>query len=104
MSAPPPNQFTGQSPAKTIFLLASMACWLIVGASLIYLVPAAMDAFRPSATTGVWMETLSRGGYRPQLAVIGGGVSFVLAVVGNLLWYRMSGEEPRERAKGKPRE
>lgn len=50
------------------------------------------------------METLSRGGYRPQLAVIGGGVSFVLAVVGNLLWYRMSGEEPRERAKGKPRE
>lgn len=89
MSAPA----QGQSTAKTLFLLASAACWLIVGASLIYLVPMAMDTFRPSETTGVWMETLSRGGYRPQLAITGGGVALVLAVIGNVLWYQTSGDE-----------
>ena len=83
----------GQSLAKTIFLLTSAACWLIVGASLIYLVPFAMNTFRPSETTGVWMETLSRGGYRPQLAIVGGGGAFLLAVVGNVLWYKTSGDE-----------
>ena len=88
---PAPAQ--GQSTAKTLFLLASMACWLIVGASLIYLVPAAMDAFRPSDTTGIWMDTLTRGGYRPQLAIRGGGAAFVLAVVGNVLCYQKSGDE-----------
>ncbi|MEO1636962.1 MAG: hypothetical protein AAFS04_17985 [Cyanobacteria bacterium J06631_9] len=89
MSAPT----QGQSTAKTLFLLGSMACWLIVGASLIYLVPAAMDTFRPSDTTGVWMATLSRGGYSPQLAIRGGSVAFVLAVVSNVLWYQTSGDE-----------
>ncbi|MEL6353318.1 MAG: hypothetical protein AAFR58_16445 [Cyanobacteria bacterium J06627_28] len=88
---PAPNQ--GQSTAKTVFLLASAACWLIVGASLIYLIPIAMDTFRPSPTTGVWMETLGRGGYNPQLGIIGGGVAFVLAVVGNVIWYQTSGDE-----------
>ena len=100
MTAPTP----GQSTAKTLFLLASMVCWLIVGASLIYLVPAAMDAFRPSETTGVWMETLSRGGYSPQLAIKGGGIAFILAVIGNILWYQTAdtvGEESRARARGK---
>ncbi|MEL7358777.1 MAG: hypothetical protein AAFN40_19735 [Cyanobacteria bacterium J06560_6] len=89
MSAPA----QGQSTAKTLFLLASMACWLLVGASLIYLVPAALDAFRPSETTGIWMETLTRGGYSPQLAIRGGSLAFVLAVVGNVLWYQTSGDE-----------
>ena len=79
--------------AKTLFLLASAACWLIVGASLIYLVPMAMDTFRPSEKTGERMETLSRGGYRPQLAITGGGVALVLAVIGNVLWYQTSGDE-----------
>lgn len=94
----------GQSTAKTLFLLASMVCWLIVGASLIYLVPAAMDAFRPSPTTGIWMETLGRGGYSPQLAIRGGGIAFVLAVIGNVLWYQTAdtvGEETRARGRGK---
>ncbi|MGB3672501.1 MAG: hypothetical protein WA783_19940 [Phormidesmis sp.] len=101
MSAPAPVPSKGQSTAKTLFLLASMVGWLIVGASLIYLVPAALDAFRPSETSAVWMETLSRGGYSPQLAIRGGGIALVLTVIGNVLWYRTSGDEPRERAKGK---
>ena len=94
----------GQSTAKTLFLLASMVCWLIVGASLIYLVPAAMNTFRPSETTGVWMETRSRGGYSPLLAIRGGGGAFVLAIIGNILWYQTAdtvGEESRARARGK---
>ncbi|MEM6598188.1 MAG: hypothetical protein AAF810_01655 [Cyanobacteria bacterium P01_D01_bin.36] len=89
MSAPA----QGQSTAKTIFLLASAVCWLAVGGAIIYLVPFAMDTFRPSETTGVWMETLGRGGYRPQLAITGGGVALVLAVVGNVIWYQTSGDE-----------
>ncbi len=89
MSAPA----QGQSTAKTLFLLASAACWLIVGAALIYLVPAAMDALRPSATTGVWMETLGRSGYSPRLGIVGGGVALVAAVIGNVIWYKTSGDE-----------
>lgn len=81
------NAPEGQSTAKTVFLLASMVGWLIVGASLIYLVPATLDTLRPSALTATWMETLGRSGYNPKLAVIGGGLSLLLTVVGNALWY-----------------
>lgn len=84
MSSP----YKGQSQAKTLFLLASMVGWLIVGASLIYLVPVAANLIRPSSTTATWMETLSRGGYAPNLAIYGGGIAFVLTVAGNILWYR----------------
>jgi hypothetical protein len=84
MSAPYP----GQSKAKTLFLLASMVGWLIVGASLIYLMPVAANTLRPSELTHTWMETLSRGGYNPMLAVVGGGAAFVLTVAGNALWYQ----------------
>lgn len=84
MSAPS----QGQSTAKTIFLLLSAAGWLIVGASLIYLVPAAIDRFGPSSTTGVWMETLGRSGYDPGLAITGGGIALVLTVAANALWYQ----------------
>ncbi len=85
---PAPSQ--SQSTAKTIFLLASAAGWLIVGASLIYLVPAAIDRFGSSSTSGVWMETLGRSGYNPQLAVMGGGLALILTVAGNAFWYRES--------------
>lgn len=78
----------GISQAKAIFLLSSMAGWLIVGASLIYLVPAAADTFRPSDLTATWIETLGRSGYNPKMAVIGGGVALVLTVAGNALWYQ----------------
>ena len=89
-----PAPYSGQSKAKTIFLLASMVGWLIVGASLIYLMPVAANLVRPSELTDTWMETLTRGGYNPMLAVTGGGAALVLTVVGNLLWYQRAEEKP----------
>ena len=83
-----PAPYPGQSTAKTIFLLASAVGWLIVGASLIYLVPAAIDVLKPSPTSSVWMETLGRSGYNPQLAIAGGGAALILTVAGNALWYQ----------------
>ena len=82
------SPYKGQTKAKTIFLLASAVGWLIVGASLIYLVPAGMEQFRPSELTHTWMETLGRSGYNPMLAIVGGGAAFVLTVAGNALWYQ----------------
>jgi hypothetical protein len=84
MSSP----YKGQSTAKTIFLLASAVGWLIVGASLIYLMPVAANTFRHSELTSTWMETLGRSGYNPMLAIVGGGAAFVLTVAGNALWYQ----------------
>ncbi|MEO1623028.1 MAG: hypothetical protein AAFU53_18605 [Cyanobacteria bacterium J06632_3] len=84
MSSP----YKGQSQAKTIFLLASAVGWLIVGASLIYLVPAAANTLQPTPVTNTWMETLGRSGYNPQLAIVGGGVALVLTTLGNAFWYR----------------
>ncbi|MBE9059626.1 hypothetical protein [cf. Phormidesmis sp. LEGE 11477] len=84
MSAPS----QGQSTAKTIFLLSSAVGWLIVGASLIYLVPTVINQLSPSATSGVWMETLGRSGYNPQLAIVAGGLALVVTVAGNALWYQ----------------
>lgn len=82
------SPYKGQTKAKTLFLLASAAGWLIVGASLIYLVPAGVNQFRPSDLTQTWMETLGRSGYNPMLAVVGGGIAFALTVIGNAVWYR----------------
>ncbi|MEM9088637.1 MAG: hypothetical protein AAGC93_07820 [Cyanobacteria bacterium P01_F01_bin.53] len=87
------SPYKGQSQGKTIFLLASMVGWLIVGASLIYLVPVAANIVRHSELTETWMETLARGGYRPMMAVVGGGIAFVLTVLGNLIWYQRFEEE-----------
>ncbi|MEB3212320.1 MAG: hypothetical protein VKL39_13245 [Leptolyngbyaceae bacterium] len=77
-----------QTTAKTIFLLASMVGWLIVGASLMYLFPVMADLLVGSDLTHLWMENLSRGGYNPMLAIIGGGITFVVTVAGNFIWYR----------------
>jgi hypothetical protein len=84
MSSP----YQGQSTAKTIFLLASAVGWLIVGASLIYLMPVAANTFRPSELTDTWMATLGRSGYNPMLAVVGGGSALVLTTIGNVVWYQ----------------
>lgn len=65
-----------------------MGGWLIIGASLMYLFPVAADLIVSSDLTHLWMENLSRGGYNPMLAVIGGGITFVLTVAGNVIWYR----------------
>ncbi len=83
-----PAPSLGQSKAKTLFLLASMVGWLIVGASLIYLMPTAANWLRPSELTGTWMQTLARSGYDPMLAIGGGGAALLLTVAGNILWYR----------------
>jgi hypothetical protein len=77
-----------QSTAKTIFLLISMGGWLIVGASLMYLFPVLADWLVGSERTHLWMATLSRSGYNPMLAWVGGGLALVATVVGNLIWYQ----------------
>ena len=83
-----PSPYPGQSNAKTAFLLSSAVGWLIVGASLIYLVPFALNLFRPSKLTATWIATLSRSGYDPMLAIGGGGAALVLTVLGNWIWHQ----------------
>ncbi|MBD2461402.1 hypothetical protein H6G89_10115 [Oscillatoria sp. FACHB-1407] len=77
-----------QSTAKTIFLLASMVGWLIVGASLMYLFPLIADWVVSSELTHRWMVNLSRGGYDPMLAWVGGGITLVITTVANLVWFQ----------------
>lgn len=75
-----------QSTAKTIFLLASMVGWLIVGAALMYLFPLFADQLVSSDLTHQWMKTLSRSGYNPMLAWVGGGVTLIVTVVASIIW------------------
>lgn len=77
-----------QSTAKTIFLLASMVGWLIVGAALIYLFPFLADHLLPSDRTHLWMQTLGRSGYNPNLAWISGGIALGITLMTNILWYQ----------------
>jgi phosphotransferase system glucose/maltose/N-acetylglucosamine-specific IIC component len=77
-----------QSTAKTVFLLASMVGWLVVGAALMYLSPAIMDQILRSDRTHLWMQNLMGGGYSPSVALMGGGVSLVLTVILNWVWYQ----------------
>ncbi|NET62579.1 MAG: hypothetical protein F6K47_42745 [Symploca sp. SIO2E6] len=77
-----------QSTAKTIFLLASMVGWLIVGAALMYLFPLIADQLVSSQLTHLWMENLSRSGYDPMLGLVGGGVTLAMIILGNIIWYR----------------
>lgn len=77
-----------QSKAKTLFLLVSMVGWLIVGAALMYLFPVIANQVLASDRTHLWMENLSRGGYNPALAWVGGGITLVITVLGNFIWYQ----------------
>jgi hypothetical protein len=77
-----------QSTAKTIFLLASMVGWLLVGAALIYLSPFLADRLVSSDLTHLWMENLSRGGYNPLLAWVGGGITLAVVVLANIIWHQ----------------
>lgn len=77
-----------QSTAKTIFLLTSMVGWLIVGAALMYLFPLIADWLISSDRTHVWMESLGRSGYNPMLAWVGGGITLVITVLANIVWYQ----------------
>ncbi|OUC16606.1 MAG: hypothetical protein B0A82_00545 [Alkalinema sp. CACIAM 70d] len=67
---------------KFVFLLASMASWLLVGAALIYLSPVIAHNLTQSELTATWMGTLQRGGYYPNLAI---GVGGLMAVIGTVL-------------------
>ncbi|MBW4649152.1 MAG: hypothetical protein KME06_10645 [Kastovskya adunca ATA6-11-RM4] len=77
-----------QSTAKTIFLLASMVGWLLIGAALIYLSPFLADRLVSSDLTHLWMENLSRGGYNPLLAWVGGGITLAVVVLANIIWHQ----------------
>lgn len=77
-----------QSTAKTIFLLASMVGWLIVGAALMYLFPLIADLLMASDLTHQWMKTLSRSGYNPMLAWVGGGSALAITLIGTLIWHQ----------------
>jgi hypothetical protein len=77
-----------QTTAKTIFILVSMVGWLMVGAALMYLCPAILDLTLASDKTHLWMTNLSRGGYNPTLALVGGSIVLGLTVAANLIWYQ----------------
>ncbi|MGD1950031.1 MAG: hypothetical protein ACFB14_10345 [Leptolyngbyaceae cyanobacterium] len=77
-----------QTKGKTVFLLTSMVGWLLSGGALIYLTPFLADTIRPSATTNLWMENLTRGGYNPTLVLMAGSLSLSLTILGNAVWYR----------------
>lgn len=77
-----------QTKGKTVFLLTSMVGWLLSGGTLIYLTPFLAQRLSSSATADLWMENLTRGGYNPMLALIGGGIILLLTVTGNAVWYK----------------
>lgn len=77
-----------QTTAKTLFLLASMVGWLIVGAALMYLFPVMADIIVASDRTHLWMENLTRGGYSPLFAWVGGGITLIITIAGNIIWYQ----------------
>jgi len=65
-----------------------MVGWLIVGAALMYLSPLIADQLVSSERTHLWMENLSRSGYNPMLGLLGGGMTFAVTVLGNIIWYQ----------------
>ncbi len=77
-----------QSTPKTIYLLAAMVGWLIVGAALMYLFPWLADRFVSSDLTHQWMITLQRSGYNPMLAWIGGGLTLAITVTAHVIWHQ----------------
>ncbi len=77
-----------QSTAKTLFLLAAMVGWLLVGAALMYLFPAIADTLVGNTLTHTWMTTLARSGYDARLGWLGGGSILAVTVLGTWVWYR----------------
>jgi hypothetical protein len=77
-----------QSSAKTIFLLSAMAGWMLLGAALIYLFPAIANLIIHSDRTHLWIDTLSRSNYRPDLALGVCGVLLAVEIAANWIWYR----------------
>jgi len=77
-----------QSTVKTIYLLAAMVGWLIVGAALMYLFPWLADRLVASERTHQWMITLGRSGYNPMLASVGGGLTLAITVTAHIIWHQ----------------
>lgn len=65
-----------------------MVGWLIVGAALMYLFPVMADGLVSSDRTHLWMQTLSRSGYDPTLAWVGGGITLAINILANIIWYQ----------------
>lgn len=53
-----------------------------------YLSPAILDLIWRSDRTHLWMDNLTRSGYSPSVAVVGGGVALVITLGLNLIWYQ----------------
>lgn len=76
----------GQIDGKSIYLVASLVGWMLVGGALIYLAPVLANRLFHSDTTEIWMETLTRGGYNPMLSIVGGSIALVATVTGHIIW------------------
>lgn len=81
------SQFSGGKPdGKSIYLVASLVGWMLVGGAMIYLAPVFANRLFHSDTTEIWMETLTRGGYNPMISVVGGGIALVATITGHVIW------------------
>ena len=81
-----PSTSSGQVDGKSIYLVASLVGWMLVGGALIYLAPVLANRLFHSDTTEIWMETLTRGGYNPMISIVGGGIALVATVTGHIIW------------------
>lgn len=81
-----PSTSNDQVDGKSIYLVASLVGWMLVGGALIYLAPVLANRLFHSDTTEIWMETLTRGGYNPMLSIVGGGIALVATVTGHIIW------------------
>lgn len=77
-----------QSKAKTIFLLISMAGWLLTGAALMYLFPAIAHLLLHRDRTALWLETLGRSGYNPMLGTAICVGLIAVEIIATWVWYR----------------
>ena len=82
----PTSTPSGQLDGKSIYLVASLVGWALVGGALIYLAPVLANRLFHSDTTEIWMETLTRGGYNPMISIVGGGIALVATVTGHIIW------------------
>ncbi|MEM9219901.1 MAG: hypothetical protein AAGD25_36935 [Cyanobacteria bacterium P01_F01_bin.150] len=85
-NSPSNNPRNSSLSGKSLYLVASLIGWMLVGGALIYLAPVLANRLFHSATTEVWMETLVKSGYNPMISVVGGGIALVVTVTGQLIW------------------
>ena len=76
-----------QSTAKSIFLLISMAGWLLIGGALIYAGPWFYHLYAHSETSTLWITNLEGAGYDPVPYLKISTVVLLMEVVAYGLWY-----------------